>query len=183
VHNEIRLAALRAIKFRVFEPDSREAPRGVVVRINRRHSSGIVLHFRAHRRCHVWIALLAMLWLNFAPLIGAAAHGAVGWSLLGTFSSHATSTHATDAAPEHSHAGSHAAQTRDVAPLDSTMHHGSARCPLCVLGSAMPLPIDARVVLALLPHTVALLVPANGPIAHATHVGTPPPPRAPPRLP
>lgn len=139
--------------------------------------------FRGATRRAAWIALLAMLWLNLAPLVGAAAQSAVQWTLLGTLSSHTIDAHADDATHEHAHAGMHAAESRDAAPVEGPLHHGSARCPLCVLGSAMPLPIDARVVLALLPHAVASFIPADDPLAYATHVGAPLPPRAPPRLP
>lgn len=142
-----------------------------------------MLHFRLHHRSHVWIALLAMLWLNLAPLLGAMGQGAVRWNLLGTPSSHTASAHLAADTAEHAHAGLHAAQPRDAAPVDGTMHHGSARCPFCVLGSAAPMPADVRVFMALLPHVVVSLIPADGPLAHATRVGPPPPPRAPPRLP
>ncbi len=140
--------------------------------------------FRAPRR-GAWIALIAMLWLSVAPLLSAASGGSAGAVLLGAqWGSPRAHVGVTDHAM--AHADAHGAQTQDAAdeaPAGRSAHHGSTHCPFCVLGSATPMPVDVRVFMALVPQAVATLVRTEIPLSFATHVGAPPPSRAPPQLP
>lgn len=133
-------------------------------------------------RCHALIALSAIVWLNVAPLLGTAVQQTMGWHLLGVSTS--TTTPASDVMTTSMHASENAPPMHalDPEPSEHGMHHGSARCPLCVLGNAVALPVNTSIVLAVLPRIVAVLAPVDRRPAHVVETGAPLPPRAPPHL-